>query len=47
MKHIQTFESFLNESINTQVNEAISQLIVFPSSKADHQKISNWLPKSD
>lgn len=38
---------FLGESINTPVNEAVSQLIVFPSSKADHQKISNWLPKSD
>jgi hypothetical protein len=43
-KAIQADGFEINESV---VNEGISELIVYPSSKADHQKIANWLPKSD
>jgi hypothetical protein len=38
MKHISTFEHFINEA---------KSLLVYPSSKKDHQMISNWLEKSD
>jgi hypothetical protein len=38
MKHVPTFKHFINES---------KSLLVYPSSKKDHQMISNWLEKSD
>ena len=33
--------------MNESVNESISELCVFLTSKADHQKVANWLVRSD